>query len=181
MRKCFTIVLAAIVLAGCTGAGIGQGPSKPAVVPAGWAADYDYASGIRSYLLQQYNSARLEGATAYVYIYLDADSMCKSRRTLMTSEHYSSALRHARVSMLSYWRLKSVHKKSPELAFDPGTVVGAFVKITKDGDLGPIFHANGFWLGPYDRFKPSYSEPKHPTWEEYVQALQSYFAENAEI
>lgn len=137
----FLMLCAIAVMCSCTTAGTQHKPSHPSVVPDGWITDYDYDSGMRSYLRRQYDSARLEGATAYVYIYSDKNSYCRRLRRAMGDERISLVLRDARVSMLDFWRLKRTYAVSPENALDPGNFSATFVKISMDGDLtDEVFH-----------------------------------------
>src|SRR5688572_30587111 len=117
---------------------------EPAVVPAGWAADYDHVSGLRQYLRGQHDRARWEGATAYLYIYDDSNEHCVNIRKLMERDMIAAAFRDARITMLSYRRLKWLYARTPSVAFDPGNIEGIIVKMTDDGGLSDdaIFYAH---------------------------------------
>ena len=182
MRNFVGLFATIVLLAACTTADVHRGPSRPAVVPAGWVADYDYESGIQRYLRQQYDSARLEGATAYVYLYSDAGTRCRTIRRSMKRERIAPLLRDVRVSMLDYWRLKDLYKTSQGVAFDPGDASGTFVKISMDGLLTDVmFHAGVFLYRPDLLYEYGYSEPRKPTFEEFAEELKRFFTRNAEI
>ena len=154
----------------------------PAVIPAGWAVDYDYVSGLRRYLRGQHDRARLEGATAYVYIYSDRNEHCIRIRESIKRDMVAAAFHNVRVTMLSYERLKWLYPRRPKVAFDPGNIEGIFVKIGADGGLSDaIFYAHLYWYHPEELRDFGYSDPKQATLPEYAEALQKYFATNAEI
>ena len=156
--------------------------SGPAVVPAGWAADYDYVSALRQYLRGQHDRARLEGATAYVYIYRDSNKHCIGIRQLMERGMVAAAFHNVRITMLSYDRLKWLYPRRPSVAFDPGNEEAIFVKIAADGGLSDsIFYAHLYRYHPEALRDFGYSDPIQPTLSEYAEALQKFFETSAEI
>lgn len=156
--------------------------NEPAVIPAGWVADYDYVSGLRQYLRGQHDRARLEGATAYVYIYSDPNEHCRRIRELMERDMVALAFQNVRITMLSYERLKWLYPRTPAVAFDPGNIEGIFVKIAADGGLSDaIFYAHLYLYHPHWLRDFGYSDPKQPTLPEFAEALQKFFETNAEI
>jgi len=154
--------------------------SEPAVVPAGWAADYDHVSGLRQYLRGQHDRARLEGATAYLYIYDDSNEHCVNIRKLMEHDTIAAAFRDVRITMLSYRRLKWLYARTPSVAFDPGNIEGVIVKINDDGGLSDdaIFYAHLYLYHPDWLFDFGYSDPKQPTLIEFAEGLQKFFVTN---
>jgi hypothetical protein len=165
----------------CTTADIRQKPSRPAVVPDGWDASYDYNSGIKPFLRQHYDSARLEGATAYVYIYSDASSRCRMLRRAMRDERISLQLRDVRITMLDYWRLRRTYEVSPGNAFDPGNASATFVKISMDGDLtDEMFHMGVYMYRQDLYYEDGYSDDR-PTLSDLAKELGRFLSRNAEI
>jgi hypothetical protein len=156
--------------------------SGPTVIPAGWAADYDYVSGLRQYLRGQHDRARLEGATAYVYIYMDLNEHCIGIRKSMQRGMVAAAFHDVRITMLNYDRLKWLYPRKPKVAFDPGNREAIFVKIAADGGLSDaIFDAHAYRYHPEWLRDFGYSDPIQPTLSEYAEALQKFFETNAEI
>ena len=153
---------------------------QPAVVPTRWTAEYDYASGIHRYLRSQFDNAIVEGATPYIYIYADSSEHCRMLRRLMDRKLVSPLLRDVRISMLDYWRLHDLHKKYPEVAFDPGISAGVFVRITKDGTLSEIFYAELFLNHPYELREFGYPHLRQPSLRDFAAELQRFFEKNAE-
>ena len=179
----YSLLLATVLLAtGCAPTVLQARVRQPAVVPAGWTAEYDYASGIHRYLRRQVDSAIVEGATAYIYMYNDSSERCRSLRRWMSRESVSPLFRDVRISMLDFWRLNDLHNRYPDVAFDPGITSGVFVKIASDGTLSDaMFYASLFLYSPHLLHDFGYPGLDRPTLRDLAVELQQFFAKNAEI
>lgn len=180
-QRGYSLLVAAVLLAtGCAPTVLQGRVRQPAIVPAGWTAEYDYASGIYPYLRQQVDSAIVEGATAYIYIYSDRSERCRSLRRLMDRDFVSPLFRDVRISMLDFWKLHDLYKSHPAVAFDPGISSGVFVKIASDGTLSDaMFYAALFWYKPHLLHDFGYPDLGRPTLRGFATELQRFFAKNA--
>lgn len=180
MSRNSLILVAVILTAGCSGTQLQARVLRPAIVPDGWTADYDYASGMQPYLRRQVDNAIVEGATAYIYIYSDRSESCRSLRRLMSRDYETPLFRDVRVSMLDFWKLHASRKKYPGVAFDPGDWSGVFVKITSDGTFSEaMFYARMYLHSPYVLPDYGYEDPGRPTPRDFIAALRRFFADNA--
>lgn len=175
------LVATVLLTTGCAPTVLQGRVRHPAVVPAGWTAEYDYASGIRRYLRQQFNSAIVEGATAYIYIYSDRSERCRSLRRFMNRESVAPLFRDVRISMLDIWKLYDLHEKYPHAAFDPGDRSAVFVKIASDGTLSDqMFYAGLYFYNPYLLEDHGYPDLAQPSLGDLAAELQRFFAKNSE-
>jgi len=155
----------------------------PKIVPRGWIADYDYTSGLKLYLRRQYDSARLEGATAYIYIYTDLDPHCLRVREFVRDGQIAAAFRDVRITMLNYDRLRWLYPRSAGIAFDPGHHEPSIVKISMDGDLADTIIYPDYYLYHPWRVLPRnmLDQVKPLTLPQLVEKLQQFFQANNEI
>ena len=182
MRAKHALLLMLVLLTtGCASSALKPRIREPAVVPPGWTADYDYASGMSRYLRQQFNDAIVEGATAYVYIYSDRSERCRTLRRLMSRNFESPLFSEVRISMLDFGTLHELHKRYPEVAFDPGYSSGVFVKIASDGNLSaPMFYASLYLHAPHALPRFGYPDPGRSTPRDFIAELRRFFAQNAD-
>jgi hypothetical protein len=147
-------------------------------------ADYDYTSNIWTYLRYQYNSAVVEGATAYIYIYSDRDPHCVRIRKMVAKGQISGAFEDVRVTMLNYNRLLRLYrtKGKSSVSFYPADWGPALVKIAKDGGLTDAVMYPDLYLFHTDRLvEPGQPEPPPLTPAALESKLRDFFQSNDEI
>lgn len=153
--------------------------TAPAVIPEGWIHDFDYASSITKYLRGQYDSARLEGASAYIYVYSDSDEHCLATRRLMRKPAVAAALRDVRITMLNHDRLKWLHTRNKEAAFDPGDLEPYMAKLSINGVLpASLMYPDAFRYHPEmldDPMDKLTGKPKRLTASRFAAELRKYF------
>lgn len=159
--------------------------TRPAVIPEGWVYDFDYASSIAKYLHEQYLSARVEGASAYIYVYRDSDEHCLATRRLMRKPAVAAALRDVRITMLNYDRLKWLHTRNSEVAFDPGDLEPYMARISINGVLpDSLMYPDMFLFHPelVDDPKDWSTFPRRRiTARIFAEELRKYFEAHKEI
>lgn len=106
---------------------------QPAPLPTGWIHDYDYESSLSQYLRSQYDQARSEGSTAYVYFYSDNDRHCEGTRRVMNRSEVTPALQGVRIVMLNFKRLEAIQDNDMDVDSDTRIWLPAIVKISADG------------------------------------------------
>lgn len=173
-----------VALTACATAATEPTWHEPRVVPYGWIADYDYKSDLKQYLRHQYDSARLEGATAYMYLFTDSDWHCVRIRQMMRNELLVVAFGETRITMLNYDRIKWLYRQHAQAIFDPGIEAPIFVKISISGDLTEViaypelylFH-QGILKGPVTG---SPRESERIMIKEFAESMRQFFLANSE-
>lgn len=115
----------------------GATQKSPKVIPDKWVADYDYESDMRSYLKAQYQSARDQGLTPYVYIYSDRYDHCRGLRVLMKRQIMRDALQGTYMVMLDHYELEKQYQLAPDpsLSIKPLDITPVILPISKQGTL----------------------------------------------
>lgn len=145
-----TVLVATAATAACAATGKEPAWSPARLAPAGWAQDFDYRSDLATYLRVQYDRARQDGATAYVYFYSDSSSHCLGTRRVMSRPEVASALGNVTFTMLNADRLKWLHDQGVEGVMDPGEWVPVIARIAANGTLAqgiflpdvPLYHTD---------------------------------------
>ncbi len=145
---------------------------KPRVAPDGWVHDFAYDSdqSIGDYLLAQYQIARSQQLTAYVYIYDDRDRHCRVVRTLMKRERVANAYKGSYMIMLNAKKLKTYYKKIEKKKF------GGFQwtpLISKLGAHGGVTSDTTF--PDFNLFHEYYGQSF--TWN-YAKRMKKYFEQH---
>lgn len=157
---------------------------EPRVVPRGWISDYDYQSGLKEYLRHQYNSARLEGATAYLYLYSDSDWHCARIRQMMRNELLVVAFSETRITMLNYDRIKWLHGQYPQAIVDPGVEASISVKRSMDGDLTEVIAYPEIYIFHQGNLRQpvtgSPRESERMIIKDYAEGMRQFFRANIE-
>jgi len=129
------IALLAAVAAACVATSKEPIWSPAKVAPARWIQGFDYKTDLVAHLRGQYDSARLEGATAYVYFYSDSNSHCLGTRRMMSLPEVAPVLENVRMTLLNADRLRWLHDQGDENIVDPGKWLPIIAKIAADGTL----------------------------------------------